>query len=153
MDSFYADYLERLQDVHREMDKSLAGLSQAAVDWSPGPEMNSLGVLAAHTAGAERYWIGDVVGRDPSQRVREHEFETAGMGAAALQARLAQALAHSQQVLARLTLADLGEERHASRHDRNYTVAWALLHALDHTAEHMAHMQMVRQLWEQQANR
>jgi hypothetical protein len=28
-------------------------------------------------------------------------------------------------------------------------MAHALLHALDHTAEHMGHMQMVRQLWVQ----
>ena len=28
-------------------------------------------------------------------------------------------------------------------------VAWALLHALEHTAIHLGHMQIMRQLWEQ----
>jgi len=29
-------------------------------------------------------------------------------------------------------------------------VAWALLHALDHTAQHLGHMQITRQLWDQE---
>jgi hypothetical protein len=29
-------------------------------------------------------------------------------------------------------------------------IAWSLLHALEHTALHLGHMQLTRQLWEQQ---
>ena len=31
---------------------------------------------------------------------------------------------------------------------REFTVAWCLLHALEHSAVHLGHMQIVRQLWE-----
>jgi uncharacterized damage-inducible protein DinB len=151
MELLYAALYERLEEIHAVMESCLAGLPPEAVDWSPGPKMNSLAVLAAHVAGAERYWIGDVVGGEPSHRVRETEFETAGVDAAALQARLAQTLRHSHSVLSRLTTGDVGSVRHSPRHARDYTVAHALLHALDHDAEHMGHMQMVRQLWEQRS--
>ncbi len=36
------------------------------------------------------------------------------------------------------------------RDGREYTVAWALFHALEHTALHLGQMQLTRQLWEQQ---
>jgi hypothetical protein len=33
------------------------------------------------------------------------------------------------------------------------TVAWAVLHAVDHTALHLGHIQITRQLWEQRQSR
>ncbi len=149
MEPLYAALYERLQYVHAELHRALDGLDQSAVDWSPGPEMNSLGVLAAHVAGSERFWIGDVAGGDLSGRVRASEFETRGRDAVALQRQLAAVLAYSHGVLARLTTAELGRECHAPGHERTYTVAWAVLHALEHAAEHAGHCQMIRQMWDQ----
>ncbi len=143
------DYLDRLQALHADMHRALDGLPQDALDWSPGPDMNSLTVLVVHAAGAQRYWIGDVAGRDASGRDRAAEFRTQGLDAAALTARLDAALAHSRAVLEGLTLPDLEALRPASRDGREVTVAWALAHALEHTAVHVGHMQIVRQLWEQ----
>lgn len=143
------DYLDRLQALHADMHHALDGLSQAALDWSPGPDMNSLAVLAVHSAGAERYWIGDVAGRDPSERDRAAEFHTRGLDAAALTARLDATFAHSRTVLEGLTSSELEALRPSSRDGRGVTVAWALAHALEHTAVHVGHMQIVRQLWDQ----
>ena len=149
MEPFYAAFYERLSGVHAELERCLDEAPPEALDWSPGPEMNSLAVLAAHVAGAERYWIGEVAGGEPANRVREREFETAGLAAAALKERLAQSLAHSHSVLERLTYDDLGREVYSTRHQSTYSLAYALLQALAHGAEHMGHMQMVRQLWDQ----
>lgn len=147
----FADYMERLQKLHEEIAKTIQDLPQAALDWvPPGPEMNSLCVLAVHVAGAERYWIGDVVGRAPSNRDRPAEFRAQGLDAAALQARLAQVLEHSRTVLESLTLADLEAERVVPRDGRKVNVAWALMQALGHTAEHLGQMQITRRWWEQQ---
>jgi len=143
------DYFDRLQALHADIQRTIEGLPQDALDWSPGPDMNSLAVLAVHTAGAERYWIGDVAGQDPSGRDRAAEFRTQGMDAAALTARLDAALAHSRAVLEGLTLSDLDALRPSSRDGREYTIAWALAHALGHTAVHVGHMQIIRQLWDQ----
>nr|MBC8492461.1 DUF1572 family protein [Chloroflexota bacterium] len=51
--SILEDYWERLQALHADIERTIAGLPQAALDWAPGPEMNSLAVLAVHVAGAE----------------------------------------------------------------------------------------------------
>ncbi len=149
MEPVYEALYDRLQELHTELHNALDGLDSSALDWSPGPEMNSLAILAEHVAGSERFWIGDVVARDDSGRVRAAEFETSGQDAAALQARLAETLAYSRSVLARLTTADLGRECETPDGEYTYTVAWALLHALEHTAGHVGHCQMIRQLWHQ----
>ncbi len=113
------------------------------------PGMNSLQVLVVHTAGAERYWIGDVAGQLPSGRVREEEFTTSGWDSAKLQKLLDDTLAHSRMVLEGMSLFDLKEMRLSSRNGRFYSAAWALNHALEHTAVHVGHIQIGRQLWEQ----
>ncbi|MCP4424791.1 MAG: DUF664 domain-containing protein [Chloroflexi bacterium] len=145
---FFADFLDRLEAMHEAIEQAVAGLPPEALDWRPGPEMNSIAVLVAHTAGAERYWIGDVAGQEPSGRVRAAEFETAGVETAVLLAKLQAALDHSRGVLESLTLANLELERVSPRDGRVYTVGWALSHALEHTALHAGHIQLTRQLWE-----
>lgn len=151
MSPFFVDYLERLAMLHGEMDKVLTGLPQAALEWSLGPEINSLAVLAAHVAGSEMFWIGDVIVRRTTMRVRDHEFQTTAVSTADLKARLAHALADSRQAVGQLTLADLAEQRSSPRGDGQvYSVAWCLLHALEHVAIHVGHMQLARQWWEEQ---
>ncbi|MCI0398119.1 MAG: DUF1572 domain-containing protein [Chloroflexi bacterium] len=142
-------YFERLARLHHDMKAAMAGLPQAALDWEPGPGMNSIAVLVAHTAGSERYWIGEVAGQDPAHRHRPAEFETRGLDEAALVARLDEALAHSQGVLTRLAPDDLEAARTTSMWEQPTTAGWALLHALEHTGQHVGHVQMTRQLWEQ----
>jgi uncharacterized damage-inducible protein DinB len=143
------DYLERLQALHADIERAIEGLPQAALDWVPGPDVNSLCVLVVHLIGAERYWIGDVVGGDPSDRDRAAEFRVRGLDGAALRKRLDDVLAHSRGVLEQLTLQDLATLRVSPRDGREFTVAWCLAHAMEHTAIHLGHMQIIRQLWDQ----
>jgi uncharacterized protein DUF664 len=149
MPAFLDAYLDRLTNVHTEMNATLRDLPLAALDWWPGPDINSLAVLAAHAAGSERYWIGDVAGNDPSHRDRSAEFKTAGVNANELIARLDATLTHSQNVLSRLTLPDLERMTDARHDERTVTVGWALLHALEHISIHLGHMQITRQWWAQ----
>ncbi|MEJ7902014.1 MAG: hypothetical protein WKF63_09200 [Thermomicrobiales bacterium] len=47
------------------------------------------------------------------------------------------------------TDANLGDESYSDRYrEREWKAAEILLHALDHTALHVGHMQVQRQLWE-----
>jgi uncharacterized damage-inducible protein DinB len=147
--TFYSEYLERLQDLHKDIQKAIDGLPPQALDWVPGPEMNSVAVLVVHLCGAERYWIGDVAGGEISGRERAAEFQTSGLDLAALKARLAGADGYAASVLERLSLADLEAVRTSPRDGRQFTVAWALLHALEHTAIHLGHLQLARQMWQE----
>jgi hypothetical protein len=141
--------LERFEAFYGIIEKAVADLPAEALDWKPGPDMNSIGVILAHTAGAWRYWVGDVAGDLPSGRVRADEFKTYGVDAADMVARLRAALDTSREVLGRLELSRLGEVHTAGMFDEQRTVGWALLHALEHTALHAGHIQLTRQLWEQ----
>ena len=152
MHEFFEAYYERLQSLHKDISQAIAGLSREALDWTPGSGMNSLAVLVVHLTGAERYWIGDVAGQDPSGRVRSTEFEIHGWGSAELQERLDQTLAHSHAVLSQLSVEALDQMRHSTRDGVSYSVSWALAHALEHTAIHLGHIQIGRELWAQKSN-
>lgn len=149
MNPFFADCIDTLERMHAEMVRALTDLDPEGLHWTPGAEMNSMAVLAAHTAGALRYWVGDMLVGDSSDRVRADEFAAEKATAADLIARLDAALEHSRQTLAGLTLDDLAKSRESPAHGRSFRCGWSLAHALEHTATHVGHMQMTRQLWEQ----
>jgi uncharacterized damage-inducible protein DinB len=148
METFIEDYLERLQALHREVAGAIAGIPQAALDWTPGPQANSIAVLVVHLVGAERYWIGDVGLSQPSGRDRAAEFQVSGLSVADLTARLEAAGAYARSALQDLKIADLEEQRVSPRDGCLFNTGWAFLHALEHTAIHLGHIQLTRQLWE-----
>jgi hypothetical protein len=113
--------------------------------------MNSLCVLIVHTAGAERYWFGDVACQDPSDRNRGAEFEVQDLAADQLAERLDRGLIYVRKAAEKIWLTNLQETRISPRDNREYTAGWALAHALEHTALHLGHAQLTRQLWLQQA--
>ena len=65
-----------------------------------------------------------------------------------LTARLQESWSYGAQVLENLELADLEAKRWSPRNDRDVSVTWALEHALKHTAVHLGHIQITRQLWD-----
>jgi len=151
-------YLQRIQDLRDQVAGLIEGLPQEALDWRPLPARdlepgsedvegttNSLAVLAAHIVGAERFWIGEVVGGRPSNRDREAEFTTSGLDVGDLTALLEQAAAETSAVFAGLRPADLDGTQEAR--GRAVPVRWCLLHIVDHTALHLGHMQLTYQLW------
>lgn len=149
MQPFFESYLDILKTCHNDFHKALDGLPPEALDWVPGPEMNSISVLVYHLTGAERYWIGDVALGEPSNRDRSAEFKVREVGMDALRQRLDDTLSYASVALEKLTLQDLEATRTSPRDGRTFTVAWALLHALDHSNQHLGHVQIMRQLWEQ----
>ena len=146
----FEDFLALLAERHADIERAIRGLPTEALDWSPGLEMNSLAVLVTHTLGAERYWIGDVAMQDPSNRDRAAEFRVRGVDESALLARLQANTDYAREALARLSIEDLAAMRTSPRDGREVTVFWALAHALEHTAQHAGHIQITRQLWDQQ---
>ena len=149
MQKFYEALLDRFQELHLEVLKSLEELPPEALDWRPGPEMNSLSVLIIRLSGAERYWIGDVVKGDSSQRDRNAEFQVSGLNSEALKQRIKELEVYEKVAFEGMGVGELEEERVSPRDKRKYSVAWALDHALEHTAIHVGHIQMLSQLWKQ----
>ena len=78
MQPFATDILSNLENYHTEIEGIIDGLPQAALDWSPGPDTNSIAVLVVHLTGAERYYLSDVIAGESSNRDRPAEFQTRG---------------------------------------------------------------------------
>lgn len=149
MQTFFTEYLNLLEQRHHEVLVALEGLPPAALDWPPGPDMNSISVLVFHLTGAERYWIGDVAAQDPTERDRDAEFRVHDIGMDVLKKRLTDNLEYAQNTLDKFTIQDLEATRVSARDGRDFTVGWALLHALEHTTLHLGQIQITRQLWEE----
>jgi hypothetical protein len=64
--------------------------------------------------------------------------------------RLSDNDAYIQKALEPLALQELEQTRISPRNGRSVRVGWILFYVLKHTALHLGHMQITRQLWEQQ---
>jgi hypothetical protein len=148
---FFEALAERFHDLHGEMKHDLQALPPAALDWKPGPEMNSVSVIIVHLTGAERFLVGDVVMQESSNRNRDLEFLAQGMSKEILIQRLDDTESYLSNALSKLSLSDLETTRIHPRHGDQVTVAWALLHALDHAATHLGHINLTVQMWHQRS--
>jgi uncharacterized damage-inducible protein DinB len=152
------NYLQRIEDLRGQVGELIADLPAEALNWRPiegndGHATNSLAVLAAHIAGAEHFWIGEVVGGRPPTRDRDAEFTTQANHASELVRLLENTGAETREVFATLAEADpsspSGQSLDSTRQARGRTipVRWCILHVIDHTALHLGHMQLTYQLW------
>lgn len=144
------NYLNRLDDLHGQVTDLVAGLPAEALNWRPieGEDnhvTNSLAVMAAHVAGAEHFWIVEVIGGHPATRDRDAEFVTVAATPAELLQILQKVSQETKEVLSALSESDMGDTRQAR--DRTVSVRWGILHVIDHTSLHLGHMQMTYQLW------
>lgn len=151
MSDFFDDLFDRFHEIHMDLMKAVDGLPAEALDWIPGKEMNSINVLVVHLTGAEKFWFGVVALGEATDRVREEEFRARGLTAEDLKPRLVAADEYARQALYRFRLEDLETVRTSPHNEKKFTVGWSLLHALEHSALHLGHVQLTRQLWEQKA--
>lgn len=143
-------YLHMIADLRGEVIDLVTDLPAEALNWRPleGDDhaTNSLAVMAMHVAGAEHFWMAEVIGGYPPSRDRPAEFETVASGPQPLVERLQAVGAETEAVLGSLDAAALAGTRRAW--DRDVSVRWGILHVIDHTALHLGHMQITYQLWQ-----
>jgi hypothetical protein len=92
MDIYYTDFLNVLESLHDKIKELIASQRQQALDWSPQPGVGSLNMIVSHVAGAERYWIGEVVGREQLACWLESVYQVTGLDNQELCKRLDDAL-------------------------------------------------------------
>jgi hypothetical protein len=143
---FFVDYLGLLEGLQRRLHKDVRELPAEAMDWSLGPEMNSVAVLLAHITGVLHEGIDIALG-DPPGRVRAQEFQTRGVLSAEMLRRLDAVIDYARGALPRLGLEDLDKERKDD--DGPISCGMALLHALEHAYMHLGHAQLTCQMWRQ----
>ena len=151
MEPFFTSYLELFDDVLRAFVETFDDLPDEALDWVPGADMNSLAVLVVHVCGSARFWVGDIGLGEPSNRDRASEFVTRGLSKDELKARLAGLQAYLRGAFERMSVADFATMRTIPNRPEPRTIGWTVLHGLEHTALHLGHAQITRQLWQQRA--
>ena len=144
------NYLQRIEDLRGQVRSLIADLPAEALNWRPIESVeehatNSLAVLAAHVAGAEHFWITEVIGGRPATRDRDAEFSIIVADASELTGRLDTVGVETREVFSSLTVADLDGIREVE--NRAVAIRWGILHVIDHTALHLGHMQVTYQLW------
>jgi uncharacterized damage-inducible protein DinB len=145
-----ANYQERLDDLRGQIAGLIDGLPTDALNWHPRmgsgeAATNSLAALVAHSAGAEHFWIAEVVGGRPATRDREAEFATLAGSSAEIIRLLDDTALETREVMLALKDTDLKDTRQTA--GRTVPVRWCLLHVIDHTSLHLGHMQITFQLW------
>lgn len=145
--TLYTDWLNNVQELHDDVAKTIEGLPLEALDWSPKEGVNSITVLIVHLTGSQRFLFSEVIGGQDINRDRDAEFRAKGLTTEELTQRLNGNIAYLTGELEKLTLADL--QRKCMFRTREVTVGWVLGHALKHTATHLGHIQVMRDLWDQ----
>lgn len=144
------NYFDRIEDLRSQVSGLITALPEQGLNWRPieGKDdhaSNSLAVLARHIAGAEHYWMAEVVGGWPETRDREAEFATIATEASEIVRSLEKTAQETREVFSSLRETDLKSTRQVKGH--TVTVRWCILHVIDHTALHLGHMQITYQLW------
>ncbi len=155
MTPFARAYEYQLRNVVNDLLATLEGIPDEVFNtWKPvaagegGHEMNTFAALAIHAVSAGEFMTLHAVGSEPSQRNREAEFEATG-SQVDIVARYGRWLDGVHALMAGFTDADLDRDSYSERYrERDWKAAEILLHALDHTALHVGHLQVQRQLWE-----
>ena len=135
------------------MRPAIEGASADALNWRPaGEETNSIGILAVHAMTSSRTWLNVAVGAPEPERDRDAEFRTQVQDPAELLATFVRLAGECRAALATEAEVDWAAPRSPNRRPgsapETITAGWTLLHALEHLREHVAHLQLTRQLWD-----
>ena len=132
---------------------TVEGLQADALNWRPGEETNTVAVLVTHALSSTRWWLSLTVGEPLPERDRASEFLATTEDPSDLLAWCDETSAQCRSLLVLRTPFDASAIRETPPHSSGvsgpFTASWALLFALGHLQEHVAHAQMTRQLWEQ----
>lgn len=132
-------------EVHRGIREQVEGVDRQALNWKPHPDANSVAVLVVHTLGSEREMIR-AVRMLSTERDRPAEFK-AEADAADLIALVDQADRELDEHVGALTAADLTEMRPRGDRPPKPGLEW-LLSNYGHAREHLAQIQLTKQLYE-----
>ncbi len=145
MDPIVDTLLELYRSVHGDLRNELNRIDEGALHWTPGQDTNSVAVLVVHLLGSEAEVLGIVHGEE-SKRIRDDEFVRRRLGLRDLLARLDEADALLEEKAPAITLDDLRSMRLRPNRQPQTGLRW-LLQNYGHAREHLAHIQLTRQLY------
>ena len=147
-----------LKESLGELRAAVEGVPAEALNWRPAGEgTNSMAALAIHALHATRSWLSVAVGGvEPAERDRSSEFRSTAEDPGELLRLVDEMSAHCT-----VLLRDAGEVDWSAKRKidalawdpgvKEVPAAFAILHALEHLGQHLAHCSLTRQLWQNRA--
>ena len=147
-------WVRGLEDVRETADRWAGGLSAEAFWWVPGPQLNSIGGLLRHIAGASlrlmHYAVGEPLPAELLERAQRELQAEPGREPAQVLAEFHQDLARVQDRILGLGEADLGVVRELGRKRIPLEAAFILHHLVEHAQHHAGQIIVLRKLWDAQ---
>jgi len=137
--------VELFREIHRQMAEEVRDQKAEALTWVPAGETNSVSTLVVHTLGSERETLLYLTGQQ-SDRDRAAEFTAHVDSAEALLSRIEDADRSLDEFGRTVRTEDLSDERLNPRRGPNTGIYW-LLNNYGHAREHLAHLQLTKQLY------
>lgn len=158
-------FVAQLDDLLSILKGDLAGISVAELEWQPAPGMNTIGMLLAHDAIVEVFWmqaalegrtefdIAAVIGIHmpddgiPCPPQGGHPKVLKGKTLRWYWNRIEEARAHLKSLVGPITPAGLNRKVEARRKDgtlRVYNIRWVLYHLVEHFAAHQGQIYLLR---------
>ncbi len=131
------------------MRAAVAGAPADGLNRRPaGDDTNPVAVLVVHAVHSTRWWLSVALGQPLPERDRPSEFLTTVADADELLALFDPVAADCRALLDTDAAFDAGAIREDPRDGDQVTAAWALMHAVEHLREHVAHAELTRQVFE-----
>jgi len=163
-----ASFIAQLDDLTRRLVDDTRGLTTRQLEWQPGPGRNSIGMLLAHLAIVEVWWLGgpalgrsDVdfqrvigIGGDddgmPAPPGGRHPRALRGKSLAAYLRMLRRARGFVRRVARGMTPGDVERPRKrfwvSQKRDHHFNNRWVLYHVLEHFGGHYGQILLLREL-------
>lgn len=145
MDPIAAEIANQFKVVHGQLRDEVRGRAVHELNWKPAPDTNSIAALVVHTLGSEAE-VFRIVANVPSERDRPAEFLATANKPDELVEQLDRADALLDELLPHITAADMAAARPRGDRPPETGLHW-LLTNYGHTREHLAHIQLTRQMY------
>ena len=162
-----ASFVAQLDELTRLLAEDTRDVRTAELEWQPAPGMNTVGMLLAHIAIVEVWWMENAIRGLPVEEVDFHGFLGIGMmddgmplpprgghpeslrgkKLAFYQDLLRRARANLRTLAKTLTRKDLERSRRRFRRDGKvhaYNARWVYFHLVEHFAGHYGQILMLR---------
>ncbi len=150
MEPVVSTVAELFHQVHQSLRDEVVGLDAEALNWTPGADTNSIAALVVHTLGSEAEVLRTVCAV-AGQRDRDAEFRAKAETADDLLQQLEQGDAYLDQLAAQISADDLTAVRERGEREPQTGLYW-LVSNYGHAREHLAHIQLTKQLYQQRTN-
>ena len=142
-----------LERVHMLLDRSIEGLSYEEMNWRPSPSSNTIGNLLKHITGSEAFWIHHVAGGLETNRIRALEFEIREFPINEILEEYIRVKEVSRTVIGKIAEEELGESHIYETQwapnggEQQATVHWCLMHAIEHSSQHIGQIYYIRKMY------